>query len=182
MCSLHKNPSRIAVSKEFPTNSSVSCTQRHYLATSLVLCAQEFIQTCRFNTVSCDFVRFMYPVPLSGHELSFVPPAQELRISSISCTWGHDRVSGLVLCPQHKKTLLKGNFNTVSYDFRPYRARRVMIWPRLSFVPPSKGTPPEFVRPFCVIPAHEPLRSTRFQYSFERLSSSSCTQGQCAQA
>ena len=149
---------------------------------SLVLCAQEFIQTCRFNTVSCDFVRFMYPGPFSGHELSFVPPAQEPRISSISCTWGHDRVSGLVLCPQHKNLFLNGNFNTVSYDFRPYRACRVMIWPRLSFVPPPKEPLQScrlntvscvfvrFVEPVpcsChelsfVSPAQEPLQNARF--------------------
>ena len=54
-----------------------------------------------------------------------------VRLSSISCTWGHDLAPGLVLSPLHKKT----SRIVVSTMFRtPF----VHIWPKLSFPAPAQ--------------------------------------------
>ena len=157
--------------------SSISCTWGHDLAPGLGLCppAQEPLKNDRFT---------------KPRNKMFIFNTNFVRLSSIPCSRGHDLALGLVLYPLLNKSSRMGVSMLLRTTFAHVVFPRPLSGFGLGFVSPAQkslendrcNTVSNDVRPFCVIPAHEPLQSTPFQYSFERLSSSSCTQGQCAQA
>ena len=140
----HKNPFRSIL---FRPTSSVSCT-RGYLALGLILCPLHKRKTeLRFQyCFSCDFCPFCAP----GVK-SFVPSQYIFaRLSSTPCTQGHDlalpalktfqtghfsavsQLSGprLGCVSLAQKLLENARFISMSYDVRPFRVPRVVVWPR----------------------------------------------------
>ena len=102
-CPLRKNPSRMIVSILFrETSIQFVPGVMIWPRLSFVPPPKEPLQSCRLNTVSCVFVRFVEPVPCSCHELSFASPAQE--------------------------ALQNASFHIDSCDLRPCRVPGVTNW------------------------------------------------------